>query len=98
MANTDFGGAYIFSGHQTQTPAYLVAGSPPAAVTFQGDIGERIRRISKQDSVPVNVLGAAVFGKIFDDLITLRDNLDPGAPAATISASLADIDAASIAH
>ncbi len=93
VANSDFGGAYIFSGHATQTPAYLVTGSPPTAVTFQGDVGERIRRISKQDTVAVNVPGSAVFGTIFDDLITLRDNLDLGAPAATISASLAAIDA-----
>ncbi|RIL02530.1 flagellar hook-associated protein 3 [bacterium] len=92
VANSEFGGAYVFSGHATQTPAYLVTGSPPTAVTFQGDAGERVRRISRQDTVAVNVTGAAVFGSIFSDLITLRDNLDLGASAATISSSLAAID------
>lgn len=93
VANSEFGGAYIFSGHATQTPAYLVTGNPPTAITFQGDTGERVRRISKQDTVAVNVPGSTVFGAIFNDLITLRDNLDLGAPAATITASLTDIDA-----
>ena len=48
VANTNFGGAYIFSGHQTQTPAYAVAGNPPSAITWQGDNGQRIRQHRKR--------------------------------------------------
>jgi flagellar hook-associated protein 3 FlgL len=93
VANTNFGGAYVFSGHRTDQPAYAVAGNPPIAVTFQGDSGARIRRISREDAVAVNVTGDAVFGTLFDDLITLRNNLQSSVPAATIAASLTALDA-----
>ena len=55
LANTQFGGAYLFSGHQSNVPAYAVTGSPPTAVTYQGDAGQRLRRVSEQDTVAVNV-------------------------------------------
>ncbi|MCK9518582.1 MAG: flagellar hook-associated protein FlgL [Dehalococcoidia bacterium] len=94
LANTNFAGAYIFSGHQTRTPAYDVTGSPPTAITFVGDTGERIRQISKQDKVAVNVSGVAVFGNIFDELLTLRDNLNTGATGSVIAASISVLDTA----
>lgn len=94
VANTNFGGAYIFSGHQTQTPAYQLAGVPPTVATWQGDSGQRIRQISPQDSVAVNVVGDQVFGTMFADLIALRDNLNANAPTTTVNNSLADIDEA----
>lgn len=94
VANTNFGGVYIFSGHRTDIPAFSVAGNPPTAVTFQGDSGLRERRISAQDVVPINVTGDAVFGDMFAELIELRDNLRAGAPGDTINNSLADIDQA----
>lgn len=94
LANTKFGDAYVFSGFQSQTPAYQVTGNPPTTVTYQGDAGQRVRRISRQDAVAVNVTGGQVFGTMFDDLITLRDNLNGSAIPATIGASLTAIDAA----
>ena len=94
VANTNFGGAYIFSGHQTQTAAYQVAGNPPAAVTWQGDTGQRIRQVSAQDAVAVNVIGDQVFEDKSADLIALRDNLNANAPTTTINSSIADIDRA----
>ena len=94
VANTNFGGAYIFSGHQTQTPAYNVSGNPPAAIAWQGDTGQRVRQISAQDAVAVNVVGDTVFGSMFDDLMALRDNLNNNAPTEDINNSLADIDRA----
>lgn len=94
VANANFGGVYIFSGHQTQTAAYNVAGQPPAAITWQGDNGLRERRISPQDVVPVNMIGDQVFGTMFDELIQLRDNLNAGANGETINNSIADIDQA----
>lgn len=94
VANTNFGGAYIFSGHQTQTAAYAVTGNPPSSITWQGDNGQRIRQISAQDAVAVNVVGNDVFGSVFQDLMTLRDNLNSNAPTTTINGSLADIDKA----
>jgi flagellar hook-associated protein 3 FlgL len=94
LANTNFSGAYVFAGHRSNLPAYVVTGNPPTAVTYQGDMGMRTRRISREDASPVNVPGPNVFGTVFADLITLRDNLAGAVPPATIAASLTDIDAA----
>lgn len=94
LANTNFGGAYIFSGHKSSTPAYNVTGSPPTDISFEGDAGLRMRRISKHDEVAINVIGSNVFGTMFQDLIALRDNLNGSAPAQVIEASLGDIDSA----
>ena len=94
VANSNFGGAYIFSGHQTQTAAYQISGNPPVAVTWQGDAGQRIRQVSAQDAVAVNVIGDQVFGDMFTDLIALRDNLNSNAATTTINGSIADIDQA----
>ncbi len=94
VGNSNFGGVYIFSGHQTETPAFLVTGSPATAVTYQGDLGQRIRKLSKLDASPVNIPGSEAFGTVFDDLITLRDNLNGSQPGAVIETSLVDIDAA----
>jgi flagellar hook-associated protein 3 FlgL len=93
-ANTRFGDAFVFSGHQTQTAAYTVTGNPPTAVTYAGDAGQRVRRISFQDESPVNVTGTAVFGTMFDDLIALRDDLKAGAAGAVITPHLDTVDAA----
>jgi flagellar hook-associated protein 3 FlgL len=93
VANSELGGAYVFSGHRTDAPAYTVTGSPPTAVTFQGDAGQRLVRVSKQDSVAANVTGPAAFGTLFDDLIQLHQQLSSGASSATISANLPLLDA-----
>ena len=94
LGNATFGDAYIFSGHKTTTPAFQVTGNPPTAVTFQGDTGQRLHRISRQDTVAVNVDGQNTFGSMFTDLIALRDNLNAGAPPTTIQASIGTIDSA----
>ncbi|MGE5596181.1 MAG: flagellar hook-associated protein FlgL [Hyphomicrobiales bacterium] len=93
LANTNFGGAYIFSGHQANTPAYQVNGNPPTSISYQGDDGLRVRRISKEDSAPINVPGSEAFGTIFDDLIALRNNLNSSVPPSVIGDSLQAIDA-----
>ncbi|MCC7365625.1 MAG: flagellar hook-associated protein FlgL [Dehalococcoidia bacterium] len=92
LANTSFGGAYIFAGHRSDAPAYQVTGTPPSAVTFMGDTGQRVRRISKQDAVAINVAGSNVFGTVFDDLITLRNQMNGSASGTTISGNLGAID------
>jgi len=93
IGNSQFAGAYIFSGQRTKTPAYQVTGSPlPTAITFTGDTGSRVTRISPQDTVATNVPGSVALGSIFDDLIALRDDLNGSAPASAISSHLAAID------
>ena len=94
LGNTNFGGAYIFAGHQTRSPAFTVTGNPPTAVTYQGDTGERMHRISREDAVPVSIPGSTAFGTVFSDLIALRDNLQGGASASVISPAIAVIDGA----
>ena len=94
LANSEFAGAYIFAGQKSNQPAYLVTGAPPTAVTYQGDAGQRVRRVSRQDAAAVNVTGPAAFGTVFQDLITLRDNLNGSVPANVIQASIGTIDAA----
>jgi flagellar hook-associated protein 3 FlgL len=94
VGNTNFGGAYIFGGHQTKTPPYLVAGSPPTTVTYQGDAGQRLHQISEQDTVAVNVVGSTAFGNMFTDLIALRDNISQGTNTQLIRNGIADIDSA----
>lgn len=93
VANTSFGGVYIFSGHQTNTPAYNVGGTPPAAITWQGDAGERLRRVSTRDVVPVNIIGDHVFRDLFDRLIELRNALQSGAPGSQVRPFIAEVDA-----
>lgn len=95
VANTRFGDAHIFSGHATDVAAYTVTEGPngPAAITYDGDAGQRLRRISASDESAVNLTGAATFGSTFDDLIALRDDLVNGAPGATLSTRVASIDA-----
>jgi flagellar hook-associated protein 3 FlgL len=93
-ANTRFGDAFVFSGHQTQTAAYTVTGNPPLTVAYAGDGGQRIRRISFQEQSAVNLTGQNVFGTMFDDLLALRDDLKAGADGSAITAHLSTVDAA----
>jgi len=93
-ANSQFAGAYLFGGQMTKTPAYQVTGSPPTAITYMGDAGDRVTRISGQDTVATNVAGSTAFGSIFSDLIALRDDISGGGSGTTISANLGAIDSA----
>jgi flagellar hook-associated protein 3 FlgL len=93
-ANTRFGDAFVFSGHQTQTAAYTLTGNPPTTVTYAGDGGQRIRRISFQEQSAVNLTGQNVFGTMFDDLLALRDDLKAGADGAVITTHLSAVDGA----
>lgn len=91
IGNSNFGGAYIFAGQKTDQPAFATVGAPTiTAVNYQGDAGARTRRISTQDTIAVNVTGPQALGTVFQDLITLRDNLRT-APA-SVNLSIAALD------
>lgn len=95
IANSNFNGAYIFAGQKTDQAAYVTTGAPElTGVTFQGDTGDRVRRISQgtgsQGTSAINVAGPAVFSDVFQNLITLRDNLRANSP--TINASIGALD------
>jgi flagellar hook-associated protein 3 FlgL len=93
-SNTQFGGQHVFSGQQTQAAAFTVTGDPPTAVTYQGDTGERVRRISSADTVSVNVPGSQVFGQTFTDLIAFRDALRANGPIQDIQGGIGAMDSA----
>ncbi|MDZ7729061.1 MAG: flagellar hook-associated protein FlgL [Dehalococcoidia bacterium] len=96
VGNTRFGEAYIFGGHQSQQPAFSIVPGPDgaAAVNFDGDNGERLRRISHSDEAAVNVSGEEAFGQTFDDLIALRNTLRNGSPGEDIAPSIENIEGA----
>lgn len=93
IGNSNFGGAFIFAGQKTDQPAFVTAGGATiSSVTYQGDTGGRTRRISKQQTMDVNVIGSTVFGDVFQRLIDLRDNLRSNAP--TVNQSVGYLDTA----
>lgn len=93
IGNTTFGEAYIFAGTETNQPAFSTnAGPVITAVTYDGNTGARERRISKQDTAAVNVVGSVAFPSIFQDLIALRDALNANDP--DINTHIATMDAA----
>ena len=94
VGNSKFGDVHLFSGHLTNTPAYSTTGDPPSAVSFDGDTGQRLHTIAPGEKVAVNIAGVNVFGGVFADLITLRDNLNGSQPGAVIETSLPALDLA----
>ena len=96
IANTNFSGAYIFSGQKTDQPAYTTVGAPITAVTYQGDNGLRVRQISQQTSTSINITGPQVFSSVFQNLITLRDNLKLGSANVNVSVGALDKDLDSV--
>ena len=94
IGNTNFSGSYIFAGQKTDQPAYTTTTGTGGitSVTYQGDTGQRIRRISRQDTSAVNVNGPQAFGTVFQHLIDLRDNLRAGSPNINQSMQALDKD------
>jgi flagellar hook-associated protein 3 FlgL len=84
MANSrDEVGNYLFSGFQTNTPAFVE--SAPGVVTYQGDQGQRMVQVDASRQLAVTVTGESVFQngtqdvfQTLNDLITLLQT--PGAP------------------
>ncbi len=93
IGNSNFGGAYIFSGQKTDQAAFVTNGAPNIiSVAYQGDAGQRVRRISRQDTSAVNVTGPAAFGSVFQNLIDLRDNLRNNPSQVNLSIGALDTD------
>jgi flagellar hook-associated protein 3 FlgL len=91
IGNSNFGGAYIFAGQKTDKAAFVAVGTPTiTGVTYQGDTGDRSRRISTQDTYAVNVNGPEAFGNVFQDLIQLRDDLRSN--ASNVNNSIGSLD------
>ena len=84
LANTQFNGKYVFGGTQTQTPPYVLTANPAPppsqTVTYNGNAASINYAVSEGQTQPVNVTGQAAFGgtALFNELITIRDNLKAG--------------------
>jgi len=81
LANTQFGGKYIFGGSQTTTqPFFLNASHTAVTANPNGVDGTLQLDISSQMSLQYNVTGAQAFnnGQMFNDLISIKNELDSG--------------------
>ncbi len=99
MANTKFGDAYVFSGHQTDQAAYSL-NVQAGTVVYNGDDGARMRRISHNDEAAVNMPGSAAFGDggnasaIFEMMLSLKADMEGGVDGPTVGAYVGQFDAA----
>ena len=98
LANTrDSAGNYVFSGFQTDTPAFVRTAT---GATYQGDAGQQLLQVEATRQMAVNNSGQSVFQgggqdifQTLNDLVTLLQT--PGMPApATLTASLGNVDRA----
>lgn len=88
--NAAYAGRYIFSGQQTQVPAFDLTTDPPS---YQGDAGLLERMIDVGVTVPINVRGDVAIQPVLDALKAARDAVAAGDVTA-IQASLGQLDSA----
>jgi len=94
VANTSFGGRYVFAGHRTTTEPFTPVGSPITAVNYNGDIGSIEFEVQKGINVATNISGVDIFQgatDVFQTLINLRDHLLAG-NTASIGADMGALD------
>ncbi len=95
--NTNFAGAYLFGGQQTQARPFTttVVSGEVTAVTYAGDMGALTREIGVGNTIDINIPGSTAFGNAFNSIIALREALQAGdttAAMATVSSIDADIE------
>lgn len=84
-ANTNIGGRFVFSGTDTLTPPYAIGGSD----AYAGNGQTFARQIGQSVSVPMNVVGSALYGggqaandnKLLHVLRDVSSHLRSGTPA-----------------
>jgi flagellar hook-associated protein 3 FlgL len=93
QANATFAGRYVFSGTQTDTPAY-----PAGSNAYAGNQGAVQRVLSQGQTATVNETGTTVFGpdgsNVFDLLDTIQADLQSQNRTALQNADLQGIDVA----
>ncbi|CAG0988377.1 Flagellar hook-associated protein 3 [Methylophilaceae bacterium] len=90
LANTKDGtGNYIFSGYQSQTPAYVKTAT---GALYQGDSNQRLLQVSASRQIPLGDTGESIFqangNDIFQTLTDLAALLDTPVTDAASSAAL----------
>ncbi len=84
VANTQYDGKYIFGGSQTTTQPFFMNASQTAVSTNPAGVDGALRLdVSNQVSQQYNITGAEAFnnGQMFNDLITIKNELNSGAAA-----------------
>ncbi|MFS8628652.1 MAG: flagellar hook-associated protein FlgL [Limnochordales bacterium] len=89
LANSSHAGLYLFGGHRTTTPPYVLS---DGTVSYQGDTGRRELEIASGVKIAVNVLGSELFDQIFQAVTNLRDALYAGDTATVGNQSLAEVE------
>ena len=93
LANSQYGGKYIFGGSQTTTqPFFMNAGQTAVTANPSGVDGALNIDVSNQVSQQYNITGASAFsiGQIFNDLIAIKNQLNGGAAATSSDISTVD--------
>jgi len=90
LANSSHAGLYLFGGHRTTTPPYVL--SDGTVSPYQGDKGRRELEIASGVKIAVNVLGSELFDQIFQAVTNLRDALYAGDTATVGNQSLAEVE------
>lgn len=90
LANSSHAGLYLFGGHKTTTPPYVLSGG--TVTSYQDDTGRRELEIASGVKIAVNVLGSELFDQIFQAVTNLRDALYEGDTATVGNQSLAEVE------
>lgn len=90
LANSSHAGLYLFGGHRTTTPPYVLSGRTVSS--YQGDEGRRELEIASGVKIAVNVLGSELFDQIFQAVTKLRAALYEGDTATVGNQSLAEVE------
>jgi flagellar hook-associated protein 3 FlgL len=87
LANTQYGGKYVFAGTSTpQSPPVTTIGSPTSTVTFSGNLANQTQDFSNGQSLQTSVTMSQAFNysntngspDVFQALANLRDTLASG--------------------
>jgi flagellar hook-associated protein 3 FlgL len=96
IANTEYGGKYIFGGTETMTPPYVRSGSAEA-VTYNGNASPVEYRVGSGMMQSVSIPGAAAFSST--GVVTLAGSLDRNATIGTsVTNTMTVTDAKGVAH
>lgn len=81
LANTQYGGKYIFGGTQTTSQPFFMNASQTAVTENPNGVDGALKvDVSQQMSEQYNITGAQAFsnGNLFNDLITLENSMNSG--------------------
>ncbi|MGC2210607.1 MAG: flagellar hook-associated protein FlgL [Candidatus Korobacteraceae bacterium] len=82
LANTSFGGQYIFGGTASTTPPYVADASTPGQIDYVGNSQQNQVQIGTGVSVAANLPGSSIFSQsganVFDALQSLTTALQSG--------------------